>query len=326
MKKVGNQFKLGALLIALTFVCFDIVADVRTFTITSGPMGGGWYSIGGAIGEMAKEAYPGAIVTVTPGGSLSNVAKVNSGKSDLGLTMAKLYAEARNASGTFEGKRKMSNLRSIAFLAPIPMSFVLVKKSNPISSIEEIKNKQIPLRLLTSKKGSSPALAANLMFQQYGFDFKDIKKWGGSVSYVSYAEASNLIKDGHADVWVGPMVAAIVELTTSVKMKMLPIKEQYLDRLVKQHSYGKILLPKGKYYFVNEDLHHMAENVILVVQDKLPDDQVYGLMKVLMANTDRIAGISKTYSGFQPATAWQNVGGPLHPGAVKYYRENGLMK
>lgn len=327
MIKRNTYLSLAVCLFAtLLFVCGNAAAQPKTFTITSGPMGGGWYSIGGAVGEMAKEAFPGTIVTVTPGGSLSNVAKVNAGKADLGLTMARLYHEASTATGAYEGKKKMSNLRSVAYLAPIPMSFVLVKQNNPLKSIEDIKKNKASIKILTSKKGSSPALAAELMFSQYGITFEDIKKWGGSVSFVSYSEASNLIKDGHADAWIGPVVPAIVELTTTVKMKMLPIKPAYLDQLNEKYSFGKILLPKGKYYFVTEDTPHMAENVIMVVQKELETDDVYKLMKVLMAKTDRISGVSKTYGSFAPETAWDNVGGPLHPGAEKYYKENNYMK
>jgi len=327
MIKRDTCLRIAVCLFATLFLnCGVVIAQPKTFTITSGPMGGGWYSIGGAVGEMAKEAFPGAIVTVTPGGSLSNVAKVNAGKADLGLTMARLYHEASTATGAYEGKNKMSNLSSIAYLAPIPMSFVLVKEDNPLKSIEDIKSSKSTIRILTSKKGSSPALAAKLMFSQYGISFDDIKEWGGSVSFVSYSEASNLIKDGHADAWIGPVVPAIVELTTTVKMKMLPIKPAYLDQLQEKFGFGKILLPKGKYYFVNEDTPHMAENVIMVVQKGLEVDDVYNLMKVIMAKTDRISGVSKTYSSFAPSTAWDNVGGPLHPGAEKYYKENKYMK
>lgn len=300
-------------------------AKVKSFTITSGPMGGDWYSIGGAMGEMAKEAFPGAIVTVTTGGSLSNIAKVNAGKADVGLSMAKLYGEALAGKGKYKGK-KYENLRAVAFLAPIPMSFFLVKADNPISSIEEIKAKKLPIRILTSKRGSSPSLAAELMLKQYGITFKDIKKWGGSVSFVSYAEASNLIKDGHADAWVGPMVSAIVELTTTTKMKMLPIKPAYIDVLRDKYNYGKVILPKGKYYFIKKDTPHMAESVIVICQKKLDTDVVYRFTVQLMKNADRIRHIHKTYSTFDPATAWKGVGGPLHPGAMKYYKEKGYIK
>jgi len=314
---------LAAAVLALS-LC-PAAAQVKSFTITAGPMGGDWYSIGGVMGEMAKSVFPGAIVTVTTGGSLSNIEKVNAGKADVGLTMASLYADALRAGGIYVG-RPHENLRAIAFLANIPMSYFLVRASNPISSIEEIKEKKIPVRILTSKRGSSPSLAAERMLKEYGITFEDIKKWGGRVSFVSYAEASNLIKDGHADAWIGPMVSAIVELTTVVKMKMLPIKPSVLDRLKEKYNYVKITLPKGKYYFVKEDTPHMAESVIVICQKKLPEEVIYKFTKVLLENPDRIRNIHKTYSVFDPPNAWRNVGGPLHPGAEKYYREKGYMK
>jgi len=313
---------------ALIFACFgaQVTAQVKNFTITSGPMGGDWYSIGGAAGEISKQIFPGAIVTVTTGGALENVAKVDAGKADVGLTMAKLYGEALSAAGVYEGKPKMENLRAIAFLANIPMSFFLVKENYPLESIQELKEKKTPIRLLTSKKGSSPSVAAELMLGKYGITFDDLKSWGGSVSFVSYAEASNLIKDGHADAWVGPMVSAIVELTTTLKMKMLPIAEEKLDKLRDDHNYVKILLPKDRYYFVNEDTPHMAEAVIMVVQKSLDDEVVYKFTKELSESKDRIRSIHKTYSEYDPAVAWQNLGGPMHPGAERYYREIGCIK
>ena len=104
------------------------------------------------------------------------------------------------------------------------MSIFLVREENPIASIEEIKEKKIPIRLLTAPRASSPSVAAERMLAEYGITLEDIRSWGGKVSYVSYAEASSLIKDGHADAWCGPMSPAVVELTVSRKMKMLPIK------------------------------------------------------------------------------------------------------
>ena len=95
-------------IVSLT-VCCTLVglspAQAGSFTITSGPMGGDWYSIGGAMGEMAKATFPGAVVTVTTGGALANVAKVNAGKADVGLSMAKLYAEALAGKGKYKDKK-----------------------------------------------------------------------------------------------------------------------------------------------------------------------------------------------------------------------------
>jgi len=297
-----------------------------TLTVTSGPMGGDWYTLGGVLGELAKEAMPGTVVTTTTGGAVENLPKVNAGQADLGLTMAKLYHEAATGTVSFASRGKQENVRAIAFLANIPMSFFLVREDNPLTSIEELKSKKVKLRILTSKKGSSPALAAELMLGKYGITFDDIKAWGGSVSFVSYAEAANLIRDGHADAWVGPMVSGIVQLTVTTKMKMLPIAPAVLDRLRDEDHYVKITLPKGKYYFVQADTPHMAEAVILIVRRNLPDDTVYALTKAILEQPDRIRAVHQTYASFDPATAWQNVGGPLHPAAEKCYKDKHYLK
>lgn len=321
--------KLALLLLTLASLALaagPALAGPATFTVTSGPMGGDFYSLGGALGELVKGVLPGTVVTTTTGGSLENLPKVDAGQADLGLTMAKLYHEALTGAGAYAERGKEENVRAVAYLANIPMSFFLVKEGNPLASIDEFKAKKVPLRILTSKKGSSPALAAEKMLEKYGISFDDIKAWGGSVSYVSYAEASNLIKDGHADAFIGPMVSGIVELTTTEKMKMLPISEAALDQLRDQDSYVKTVLPKDKYYFVTKDTPHMAEAVILVTRKDLDDATVQAVTKAILTHPDAVRNIHKTYAGFDPAAAWQNVGGPLHPGAEKAYKELGYMK
>lgn len=302
-----------------------LAAD-KTLTISSGPMGGDWYSLGGALGEMAKEVLPGTVVTVTTGGAVENLPKINAGQADLALTMAKLYHEGLTGKESFAARGKQENVRAMAFLANIPMSFFLVREGSPLTSIEEIKAQKKKVRVLTSRKGSSPALAAQLMLAKYGITFEDIAAWGGSVGYVSYAEAANLIKDGHADAWIGPMVSGIVELTVTVKMKMLPIAPAVLDRLRDEDQYVRMVLPKDKYYFVKANTPHMAEAVILIVRKDLPENTVYTLTKAVLANPDRLRNIHQTYAGFDPANAWRNVGGPLHPGAEKSFRERGFLK
>jgi TRAP transporter TAXI family solute receptor len=330
-RKEGTMARYTRIVIGLTavltlFFTGPTSAAEKMLTITSGPMGGDWYSLGGVFGELAKEAMPGTVVTTTTGGAVENLPKINAGQADLGLTMAKLYHEALAGTVSFASRGKEENVRAVAFLANIPMSFFLVREDNPLASIEEIKTRKVKLRLLTSKKGSSPALAAELMLAKYGITFDEIKAWGGSVSFVSYAEAADLIKDGHADAWVGPMVSGIMQLTTTVKMKMLPIAPPVLDRLRDEDHYVKITLPKGKYYFVKADTPHMAEAVILIVRRDLPDDTVYALTKAVLEHPDRVRAVHQTYAAFDPATAWQNLGGPLHPAAEKCYKDLRLLK
>lgn len=300
-------------------------AELKTFTVTSGPMGGDFYSVGGVVGELAKSVLPGVTVTVTTGGAVENLPKINAAKAEIGTSMTKLLDEAYKGKGFFEGKKPMPNLSSLMYLADIPQSFFLVREDFPANSLAEIRDKKLKLRLLSSKKGSSPATAAEAMLGHHGITYDNLRQWGGTVSFVSYAEASSLIQDGHADAFVGPMVSAISELTTTVKMKMLTIEPGALEKL-KADGYVTLTLPKDKYYFVKQYTPHMAEAIVLAVRADLPEDVGYKMAKAICENADRIRQIHQTYSTFDPANAHKNSAGLLHPGAAKYYREKGYME
>lgn len=326
MKKV-----LYALVFAVLFFSSGVVQAgqapaLKNFTISSGPLGGDFYALGGVIGEVAKGVMPGTTVSVNTGGAVENILKIEGGKADLGTSMIKLYTESLEGVEAFTGRKPVKNVKVMMYVAPMPMSYFLVKADSPYTSIEEIARTKPKIRLLTSKKGSSPATASENMLKGYGFNYDDIKKWGGSISYVSYAEASSLIQDGHADAYVGPIVSSINELITSVNMKMLPIDQKILDQLISD-GYMIYTVKKEQYYFVHEDTPHMAETVVLPIGANLPDDVVYALTKALCENPQRIRAVHQTYAGFEPSDCPKYIDPEyIHPGAMRYYKESGWVK
>ena len=326
MKKGLISLLVTVVMLAAWLAQMPHAAELKTFTITSGPLGGDFYALGGVIGEAARSVMPGATVSVNTGGSVENLLKIDAGKADLGTSMIKLYEESLKAEGVFASRKPVQNVKIMMYVAPMPMSFFLVRADSPYTSIADIANTKPKIRLLTSKKGSSPAVASENMLKQYGFSFEDIKEWGGSVSYVSYAEASSLIQDGHADAYVGPIVSSINELITTVKMKMLPIDQAVLDKL-SSDGYMTYTIKAGQYYFITKDTPHMAETVVLPVGANLPDDAVYALTKVLCEKPEMIRNVHQTYSVFDPSKSADHIAVQyIHPGALRYYKEKGWVK
>lgn len=326
MKKGLISLLVTVVMLAAGLAQMPQAAELKTFTITSGPLGGDFYALGGVIGEAARSVMPGATVSVNTGGSVENLLKIDAGKADLGTSMIKLYEESLKAEGVFASRKPVQNVKIMMYVAPMPMSFFLVREDSPYTSIADIASTKPKIRLLTSKKGSSPAVASENMLKQYGFSFEDIKEWGGSVSYVSYAEASSLIQDGHADAYVGPIVSSINELITTVKMKMLPIDQAVLDKLSSE-GYMTYTIKAGQYYFITKDTPHMAETVVLPVGANLPDDAVYALTKVLCEKPEMIRNVHQTYSVFDPSKSADHIAVQyIHPGALRYYKEKGWVK
>ena len=326
MKKGLISLLVTVVMLAAGLAQMPQAAELKTFTITSGPLGGDFYALGGVIGEAARGVMPGTTVSVNTGGSVENLLKIDAGKADLGTSMIKLYQESLKAEGVFANRKPVQNVKIMMYVAPMPMSFFLVREDSPYTSIADIASTKPKIRLLTSKKGSSPAVASENMLKQYGFSFEDIKEWGGSVSYVSYAEASSLIQDGHADAYVGPIVSSINELITTVKMKLLPIDQAVLDKL-SSDGYMTYTIKAGQYYFITKDTPHMAETVVLPVGANLPDDAVYALTKVLCEKPEMIRNVHQTYSVFDPSKSADHIAVQyIHPGALRYYKEKGWVK
>ncbi len=293
----------------------------RFVTIASGPSGGGWYMLGGTVADLISREFPQANVNVTTGGAVANPSVVSQGRAEIGLTQDNLYHEARKGTGPFEETGELTNISGALYFADIYMSQFLVRSGFALESIEQLKQEEIPVRLVTSTRGSSPAGAAERMFAEYGITFEDIESWGGQVAYVSYSEASSLITDGHADAYIGPVVAAIQELSVSRDLRLLPIREDVVDTLAETYRYGKVVIPENEWYFVTEDTVTMSEPVILFVNDSLSDEFVYRMLKAIEAQPDRIRNVGTTYRDFSIEQGSDIRGGPLHTGAQRFFEE-----
>lgn len=299
-------------------------AEMKFVQISSGPVGGTYYILGGALADLLKDSVEGVKFTVTTGGSLANISKIEAGKAEIGFTMNRLGYEAANGIGEYEGKGKHENVMGLTYLSEIYMSLFLIPKEFPINSIKDIKDKKVKIRILTSPRASSPAVAAERLLAAYGISFKDIEEWGGKVNFVSYSEAANLLKDGHADVWLGPMVPPILEWTVSKNVKILGAEKNILEKLKEEHKYGIDTIPAGYWEFIKEPVQTMTESILIAVSKKLQDDTVYKITKTIINNPDTVRKVHRIYKTFDPEKACNITGIPMHPGAVKYYKEAGI--
>jgi len=323
---------LRALILSLVSLALIVVpygnpparAEVEKLIFTAGPAGGAWYGMAGAIGELIKEKFPGMLVTVIPGGGVGNVTVVENDKAQLGLSIAHLYKSAAMGEDPYTSAHK--NLKALIKLGTSDMGIFLIKKDVPVASIEELKKKKYPLRLTTTGKASTPALAAKRLLQEYDISFEDLESWGGSVTFTSYADAASLIADGHADAIIAVMVPAISELIRKVEMVWLAPDEAAVERMVEKYGYAKNSIPKDKYPWAAKDSWTIGEPNIVVIRSDIPDNVAYGIADAICGKPETITNFGAHYKGFDPRTAWKDVGGPLHPGAEKFYKDAGYMK
>ncbi len=326
-KKIFMAVCFGIVSFALLVIPFGSAkaqSQPEKLVFTAGPAGGAWYGLAGAVAELIKEKFPGMLVTVIPGGGVGNISVVDKGRAQLGLSIAHLYKSAMMGKDPYKSVHK--NLKALIKFGTSDMGIFLVKEDVPLNSIQDLKKKKYPLRLTTTGKASTPALAAKRLLEEYGITFDDLKSWGGSVTFTSYADAASLIADGHADATITVTVPAIRELIRRVKMRWLDPDEAVVESMVEKYGYAKNFITKGKYPWAVKEGWTIGEPNIIIIRADVPDEVAYKIAQAICEKPQTITNFGAHYKGFEPKTAWKNVGGPLHPGAEKFYRDAGYIK
>jgi len=290
--------------------------DLKMMT---GPTGGSWIPLGGAIAELIQKAIPGTNVLVLPGGGIANVMGVEEGKADIGFGNSSSSVDGWAGRPPFKAPTK--NVRQLANLYPQYFQMVVLDES-PIKSVADLKGKAIS----PGPKGHTGELLAQQVLQVYGLSYKEMSK----VHHVHYSDSVNLMKDGHADAFIlGTTIpgSSILDLATAKKIRLLSLPDDKIKELQKMNQgYIKRIIPAGTYPGVNYDVQTVGYFTHLVISAKLSDDLVYKITKVISENGARLADVVKDMKGVTAKDLALDIGLPFHPGALKYYKEVGAIK
>jgi TRAP transporter TAXI family solute receptor len=290
--------------------------DIRMMT---GPMGGAWVPLGGAIAELIQKNIAGTTVSVSPGGGIANVVGVQEGKADIGFGNSSSSVDGIMGREPFKAPTK--NVTQLANLYPQFFQMVVLEDSG-IKSPADLKGKGI----CPGPKGHTGELLSQQVLQLYGLSYKDMAK----VNHVSYSDAVSLMKDGHAQGYLlGTTIPAssILDLATTKKIRLLSLPEDKIRELQRMNGgYIRRIIPSGTYPGVNYDVVTVGYFTHLVISAKLPEPLVYNITKVLSENVERLADVVKDMKGVTVKDLALDIGVPFHPGALKYYKEKGVIK
>jgi len=289
--------------------------DLKMMT---GPMGGSWYPLGGAIADAIQKEIPGVTLTVAPGGGVANVEGVELGKCDIGFSNSSSGVDGVYGRPPF--KQKMTNMRQLANLYPQYFQIVVLEDSG-IKSVADLKGKAIS----PGPRGHTGEFAATQVLELYGLSYKEMSK----VHHVGYNDAVALMKDGHCDGWLlctTVPAATIMELASSRKIRLFSLPDDKIKAMQKLNTgYIRRLIPKGTYQGVDYDVHGFGFFTHLIISAKLPDDLVYKITKTFVKNLPQFANVVKDMKGVTPKDLALDIGIPFHPGALKYFKEIGAL-
>lgn len=312
----------------MVFAVLPLQAQQVTLTWTAGGAGGGWYSIAGGIATIVKEADPDIVIKVVPGGGLQNPAVVASKGAEIGWGLPFLNAAAYKGLAPFE--KPLEELRALAGGMSMNYFHFYVNADSPLNSMDEIFGQKKKVRLAISQAGSSDTWVLERVLDSYKTSLSDLEKAGFTFLRGNYAFQANQFKDQNADgvfTFLALPGAAVTEASVGRKLKLLDFSESSLKHL-EQFGITKGKIPAGTYEKAanTKDVVTAAAGSVITVHKDMSDELAYRLTKAFNDNYEKARKVHSSMEPYEIKDGPTGCGVPLHPGAIKYYKEKGALK
>lgn len=288
------------------------------YIIGTGGVGGTYYPLGGALAKVWTDNVDGLTVTAqSTGASVENTSLLENGEVELALTQNDLAQYA--VDGTYMFDKQYKKMQVIGRLYPEDIQ-VFVRSDSGITSISELKGKRVSL----SYPGSGANANAEQILGVFGITPNDVK-----AEYPSNGDTADRMKDGLLDAMItttGAPNATFQEMCMSCDCTLLSFTDEELDKIIEAYPFfSRRTLKAGMYEGQTEDVQTVCVQSIVVCSSDLSEDMVYDLTKALWDNQETLSGMLSALSTLDVDNALDGVTTDFHPGAVKYYKEIGMM-
>jgi TRAP transporter TAXI family solute receptor len=289
-------------------------AGAQQLKLMTGPQGGSWYPLGGAIQNITEKAVPGTSVQVLPGAGISNVLGVQTGKAELGFGNAGSSVDGVNGVEPF--KQKTANVCHIGTLY-FQYFHAVVLADAGVKTGADLVGKA----LTTQQKGNTGEQMTRDLLKVYGLDYSKMSK----VNFGSYTDSVAQLKDGHAQVFTlitTVPASSVMDLASAREIRVLDLSDVKLQELQKiNKGYDKRVIKAGSYPKQDKDIQTIGTWTHLIASCKLPEPLVYNITKSLAGNVANLGNVVAAVKGLSVKDMATDVGVPYHPGARKFYQE-----
>lgn len=325
---MSKGFALKALAVAVMFsgalASAPAMAQQKFVTIGTGGVTGVYYAAGGAICRlMNKErARHGIRCSVeSTGGSVANVNTIRGGDLDFGVAQSDVQYNALNGKEMFQKDGAFAELRSVFSIHPEPFT-VLARKEINAAKFDNLKGKRVNV----GNPGSGTRASMDVLLTAMGWKLSDFSL----ASELKADEHGAALCDNKIDAFfygVGHPSANIQDPIVTCGAKLVALTGPAVDKLVAAAPYyAKVNIPGGLYTGNPNPTPTYGVLASFVSSAKVPDATVYELVKAVFENFDDFKKLHPAFANLDPkAMIKDGLSAPLHPGAVKYYKEKGWM-
>jgi TRAP transporter TAXI family solute receptor len=302
-------------------------AKTQFVTIGTGGITGVYYPTGGAIAKMVnkkKKEYGIRATVESTGGSVFNINAVMNGDLEFGIAQSDRQYQAVNGMAEWKDKGPQKDLRAVFSIHPESVTLVAAVDAG-INKIQDLKGKKVNI----GNPGSGQRQNAIDALEAVGINYeKDLK-----AESIKASEAASLLQDGRIDAFfytVGHPSGSIKEATSGArKVRLATVAGPGIDALLAKYPYyAKATIPVSMYPGAqnDKDVETFGVKATLITSAKVPDEIVYAITKEVFDNFDEFKKLHPAYATLTKEQMLEGLSAPIHPGAMKYYKETGLMK
>ena len=289
----------------------------RLIMVTGGDSGT-YYAFGGVIANVLGSTVENLEITaVTSGASAANCRSLNNGEADLAIMQNDVLGYAVTGTETMAEDGAMPKLRAIASMYPEAVQLVALASSG-INTVEDLKGK----RVCVGDQGSGSETNAKQVLEAYGLSYDDFE-----VQYLSFSEASTAMQNGTVDAAFATSAlpnSAIQELSKLKDIVVVPIDGEGADKLIEKYPfYAKTIIPADTYGVAEAGT--VAMLATLVCTEDLDEAVVYQITKNLFEQKAALSAGHARGNDLDVTRAMQGVTVEFHPGALRYFREQGVI-
>ncbi len=301
------------------------MASAESFiTIGTGGVTGVYYPTGGAICRLVNKGRKkhGVRCSVeSTGGSIYNLNTIRAGELDMGVAQSDWQYHAYNGTSKFKDAGPNKDLRAVFSVHAEPFT-VVARADSGIKNFMDLKGKRVNI----GNPGSGQRGTMEVVMDALGWKKSDF----ALASELKAAEQSKALCDNKIDAMVytvGHPSGSIKEATTSCDAVLVPVTGPAIDKLVSEYPYySKATIPGGMYRGNPNDVDTFGVRATFVTSAKVPENVVYTVVKSVFDNFDQFRKLHPAFAHLKKEEMIKaGLSAPLHKGAIKYYKEAGLM-
>lgn len=331
LKPFRKQFKYllaGIVTAASVATVSTAAADERSYILTTATTGGTYYPVGVALATLIKVKLQNAekidVSAISSAGSGENVKLLRENQAQFAILQGLFGQWATTGTGKVAADGKQENLRSVSMLWQNVEHMVVATDDAATGTIDDLKalsGKTFSI----GKKNSGTEGSGQTILGNLGIDYE-----GFELVHQGYTPTAEGLQNGTivgANMTGGPPVSAVTQAFAAMgdKLTVLDFDDEQMTRANGDGAlWTRFVIPAGTYPGVDKDINTIAQPNFLAVNADVDEDAVYLITKTIYENLPFLNGIHAATKAMAIDKAIGGLPAPLHPGAARYYKEQGI--